>query len=154
MKSLIIAAALVFGSIAHADGFVCETQSGLIVRVFNHLAPSVGTRVPAVMIVSDSKVLEGHKTIAKFSDAKGTLTRDGYQTYVAKVDLRVSESNRRGELLAGTKLGNVDEIKLYVDYSFAHPVEEGTLLDGTLSIIKRDAGLVTEQAVCSRYLKN
>lgn len=154
MKSLIIAATLVLGSIAHADGFLCETQSGLNIQVFNHVEPEVGTRVPAIMIVSDSTVQIGRQTVAKFTDAKGTLTKDGYQTYVAKVDLRVSESNRKGELLAGTKLGNVDEIKLYVDYSFANPVAEGTVLDGQLTLIKRDAGLITEQAVCSRYLKN
>lgn len=153
-KSLVIAATLAIGSLAHADGFVCETQSGLVVQVYNHVQPEVGTRVPAVMVVSDSNIQEGRKTIAKFSEAKGTLSKDGYQTYVANVDLRFNDSSRKGELLAGTKLGNVDEIKLYVEYSPLAPVAEGVQLDGTLTLIKRNSGLISEQAVCTRYLKN
>ena len=153
MKIALIALVLISSSIAKADGFLCETQTGLRLKVFNHLQPSRGTRAPAVMVVSDSKVQSDRKTIAVFRDVDAKLLLEE-DTYLAKVDLRRRESNRQGELLAGTKLGNVDQIKLYIDFSYGRAVEHGTELTGTMTLLKRDAGLIVEQAICTRYLKN
>lgn len=150
MKFALVALVLIASSIANADGFLCETQSGLRLKVFNHIEPSRGTRTPAVMVVSDSTVQVGHKTIGVFrvADAQLLVEED---SYLAKVDLR---SGSRSEMLADTKLGNVDRIKLYVDFSYSRPVAHGTELTGTMTLLKRDAGLVVEQAICTRYLKN
>lgn len=153
MKYALLALVLIASSIAKADGFLCETQSGLRLKVFNHVEPSLGTRTPAVVVVSDANVKVGRKTIGVFRDAAAQLLAED-DTYLAKVDLRKKESNRRGELLAGTKLGNVDQIKLYVDFNYSRPVPHGTELTGTMTLLKRDAGLIVHQAVCIRYLKN
>ncbi len=153
MKIALLAFVLISSSIAKADGFLCETQSGLRLKVFNHVEPSRGTRAPAVIVVSDSTVQVGRKTIAVFRDADAQLLVED-DSYLAKVDLRRSESNRQGELLAGTKLGNVDQIKLYVDFAYSRPVAHGEELTGTMTLLKRDAGLIVEQAICTRYLKN
>ena len=150
MKYVLVALVIIASSIAKADGFLCETQSGLRLKVFNHVEPSRGTRAPAVMVVSDSTVQVGHKTIGVFRGADAQLlVEDG--SYLAKVDLREVGSD---ELLTDTKLGNVDQIKLYVDFSYGRPVAHGTELTGTMTLLKRDAGLVVEQAICIRYLKN
>lgn len=153
MKYALVALVLISSSIAQADGFLCETQSGLRLKVFNHIEPAKGTRVPAVVVVSDSTVQNGRKTIAVFRDADAQLLVEE-DSYLAKVDLRKRESNRQGEFLAGTRLGNVDQIKLYVDFSYARPVAHGTELTATMTLLKRDAGLILEQAICRRYLKN
>jgi hypothetical protein len=153
MKFVLVALVIISASIAKADGFLCETQSGLRLKVFNHVAPSRGTRAPAVMVVSDAGVQFGRKTIAVFRDADAQLLVED-DSYLAKVDLRRRESSRQGELLAGTKLGNVDQIKLYVDFSYNNPVNHGAELTGTMTLLKRDAGLIVEQAICTRYLKN
>jgi hypothetical protein len=154
MKATLVALTLLVGSFAQADGFECHTASGLNVKIYNHTSPEVGTRVPAVMIVSDSKVSDGRKTIATFPESKGVLTNEGNHVYVGKVDLRMTGSDRKGELLAGTKLGNVDRIMMQIDFSYAFPSNEGVERMAWLTVLKRDKTSVVENAICARYLKN
>ena len=151
MKSLLVAATLLSSGLAMADGFVCTTESGLNVKVYNHTSDA--TRTAAVMIISDSSIQAGNKTVARFSDVKGTLNSSG-ANYEANVDLRFKDSARKGELLAGTKLGSVDRIYLLVDHNYLQPVAAGTMVDGLLQVAKRDGSLIEEAANCVRYLKN
>lgn len=153
MKQLIFLASLVLGLSAHADGFKCETESGLIVQVYNQTQAGMGTRSGAVMVISDSNIKYGNKTVASFTAEKKTLSSKSL-TYVGNVDLRVKESNRKGELLLGTKLGYVDQIALTVDFSYARPTAHGHVMAAELAVAKRNGDLVTEGAVCERYLKN
>jgi hypothetical protein len=154
MKALIVAlAVLASTTVAHADGFVCTSESGIVLKVYNHTAPEKGTRSAALMVVSNSEVGAGNKTIAKFTDAKRTVA-SLKQTYVGKVDLRVSESNRKGELIGGTKLGQLDLIILSVDFSYAAPVAHGEALTATLTLQKRNGEELIEDVNCTRYLKN
>lgn len=150
MKYALIVLVLIASSIAKADGFLCETQSGLRLKVFNHLAPAHGTRTPAVMVVSDSTVQVGHKTLGVFRHADAQLLVEE-DSYLAKVDLR---KNRQQDALVGSKLEGVDQIKLYVDFSYRRPVVHGSALSGTMTLLKQGAGLIAEQAICTRYLKN
>ncbi|MBC7740578.1 MAG: hypothetical protein H7061_00170 [Bdellovibrionaceae bacterium] len=152
MKSLIFAASLLTSGVAFADGFACTTASGLNVQVYNHTNANVGTRTASVMIISDQSILAGNKTVARFTDANGTLTSSGAR-FEANVDLRFNDSARKGELLAGTKLGNIDRIYLTVDHNYAKPVEAGKILSAVLQIVKRDGGVIEEAANCLRYLK-
>jgi len=155
MKTALFSAmiTLAVGSFAHADGFMCKTESGLSVKVFNHTNPRVGTRVAAVMVISDGAVAAGRKTIARFDETKGTLSSIGTE-YTANVDLRFTDSSRRGELIAGTKLGFIDTITLKVGFNYATPVPVGTRLPAHLLIEKRNGEVITERALCLRYLKN
>jgi hypothetical protein len=105
------------------------------------------------MVVADQKIQFGNKTIATFLAEKRTLSSQEL-TYVGKVDLRVVETRRKGELIAGTKLGYVDQIALTVDFSYSRPQQHGTVLAGELAVLKRDGTITTEGAVCERYLKN
>jgi len=147
--------ALAMPTQAHADGFVCDTMNDarLRVKIYNHVDAEDGTRNPAIMILSDRTVQEGRKTIAKFTSETERLTRDG-ATYVADVDLRYGNSNRKGELILGTKLGHVDTIQVDVDFTYGRPVSNGEKLLGEIVVLKRDGDKNFDVLECTRYLKN
>jgi len=153
MKKIITILALALtATAAHADGFQCSSTDGsLNVRVFNHVRPELGTRNAAVMVLSDPGVGYGRKTIARFKDV--LLSNEG-AVYTANVDLRYGDSARKGELIAGTKLGHIDTILLAVDHSYNYPVDDGALVAGWLEITKRDGGVISLNMDCARYLKN
>ncbi len=153
MKALVISIALLAGTIAHADGFKCITESGLNIQVYNHTQAASGTRNAAIMVVSDANVGRGNKTIASFSDVKNTLSSKS-ATYIANVDLRVSESNRKGELIGGTKLGYLSALVLEVNFSYVAPLAYGDKTSALLTLVKRDGQKLVEDVVCTRYLKN
>ena len=154
MKALF--AALVMMSLsaaAQADGYKCQTVEGdLNVKIYNHTSPEAGTRNGAVMVLSNPEILKGRKTIATFSSEKGTLAQKG-ATYVGKVDLRVSGSDRAGEYVGGTRLGELKHIVASIDHNILQPVAEGTVLKGTISFLKRNGGDDFQELVCVRYLK-
>ncbi len=153
MKKIITILALALtATAAHADGFRCSSTDGTLdVQVFNHVQPELGTRNVAVMVLSDPGISYGRKTIARFKDV--LLANDG-TVYTANVDLRYSDSARKGELVAGTKLGHIDTIRLAVDHNYNYPVEDGAFVAGWLEIAKRDGGVVSLNMDCTRYLKN
>lgn len=156
MKKLAMTAVtlMILGSnAARADGFVCQTVEGdLNVKVYNHVRATSGTRNGSIMILSDPAVAQGRKTIASFSDVNTTLANSG-ASYVAKVDLRFSESRRAGELIAGTRLGQLDQVKLDIDFSYGSPVDAEETLTGSLTLEKRNGDVLGRDVVCTRYLK-
>ncbi len=153
MKTLLITALMLASSSALADGFVCETESGVVVKVYNNVHAEEGTRTPAVMIISDSVVSAGRKTIAKFTDAEGLVTADG-ASYTGNVDLRYNNTGRKGEWISGTKLGEIDTLHLDVEFSYATPVRHGKVLPALFTVVKRNGDEIQEDATCTRYLKN
>lgn len=154
MKTFFLALALSLSSAAFADGFKCEQYDhDLNIKIFNHTDATAGTRNAAIMVLSDSSVSYGRKTIASFKSSKRKLGQNG-ASYLAIVDLRVSESNRSGENILGTKLGHIKEIYVDIDHKYSQPVSEGTLVDGTISIVKRNGKTSTFDITCARYLKN
>jgi hypothetical protein len=153
MKMLVLLASIAMGFAAKADGFKCETRSGLIVQIYNHTSASAGTRTGSIMVLSDSKVQYGNKTIASFTAEKQTLSSQTLR-YVGKVDLRVKESNRKGEIFAGTNLGHASEIAVTVFFNYAHPTAAGQVMPAEFVVVKRNGDVLTEPTVCERYLKN
>ena len=151
--SLLTLITLAAATAAHADGFVCQSQEGLRIKAYNHTSPEAGTRVAAILVLSDDNVAAGNKTIATFSDSQQTLTSRG-ASYSADVDLRFATSSRKGELIAGTKLGQLQSIELNVDFSYAAPVEAGEVLPGSLVLTKRNGQAIEVEVSCERYLKN
>ena len=147
--------AIVFSSsIAMADGFRCLTMDGdLKINVFNSTDLEVGTRTGAVMIVSDPTVQNGRKSIATFKNSDGLLQSEGTH-YEAKVDLRYKNSNRKGENIAGTKLGALSEIHLFINHNYSRPINDGEVTTADLVLLKRSGDTILKQMVCSRYLKN
>ncbi len=154
MKTLLALAMLVVTSQAQADGFVCSAvNTPLEIKMFNHVSPEDGTRVGAIMVLSDPTVGYGRKTIARFTSANGVLDNKG-AVYTANVDLRFTDSNRKGELIAGTKLGELANIEVSVNYLYGNSVPEGTELPGVAWLIKRDGNTIRLELDCVRYLKN
>ena len=157
MKKIAIAAVSVMvlaaSGAARADGFVCQTVEGdLNVKVFNKTRASEGTRNAAVMVLSDPAVSGGRKTIARFTDANETLANEGAR-YTANVDLRFNDSERKGELIGGTKLGHLKTIDLDVAFSYADPVADEAGIEGVLTLTKRNGEVITLDLDCARYLK-
>ena len=146
--------ALSTATVAHADGFVCQTEGqDLNVKVYNHASPSAGTRNVAVMVLSDPSINAGNKTIARFQDINSKVTNVG-ASYEADVDFRYNDTGLQGRNIGGTKLGFVKTIVLDVDFSYTAPVADLDVIPGTLTIIKRDGGAITHSVSCTRYLKN
>jgi hypothetical protein len=149
-----VSAVMAASTAARADGFNCQTVDGdLNIKVYNHTDAADGTRSSAVMVLSDPAVGAGRKTIAKFTDSNETLTNVG-ASYETRVDLRFNDSGRKGELIAGTKIGYLKTISVDVAFSYNQPVSHGTELEGTLTLVKRDGSEITRDLVCKRYLKN
>ncbi len=156
LTSLIVSA-LVFGAaqVAQADGFVCTGDTtGTQFKIYNKVRVSEGNRNASVMIVSDPKVSMGRKTIATFTDFKNTLENKGTR-YTAHVDLRVLESNRSGENIAGTKLGELSTINVvvYFNYHTDTPSYLGEEFEGQVDYLKRNGQRITEALSCLRYIK-
>lgn len=147
---------MIAATAAQADGFICEGQNtGLVFKMYNHTDADVGTRSAAIMIISDPSIAYGNKTIVKFTDAKNTLSSKNV-VYTGKVDLRVIESSRKGENIAGTKLGELASIKasVHFNYSSDTPSMNGESFSGKASYAKRNGEILEERLSCQRYKKN
>ena len=156
MKALISATIVTLAALsAQASGYVCSADLGALkVQVYNQVQPELGTRNGAVMILSDNEVGHGNKTIAKFTSASGLLASRNF-TYTANVDLRFSDSSRKGELIGGTKLGELDKIVLDVHDAFLIAErEEGNEVSAELTLVKRNGQEINLDATCTRYAKN
>lgn len=155
MKTITLILTVLFAQLATADGFICATQENdLKIAVYNHVTPAMGTRNAAKMIVSDPNVQFGRKTIATFSSASSTLT-SRLLSYSANVDLRFNESNRQGELISGTKLGELKQIDLEVEFTYStnHVLANGEITLADLTLTKRNGEQIKRGMICSRYLK-
>ncbi|MGE0633107.1 MAG: hypothetical protein AB7O96_11900 [Pseudobdellovibrionaceae bacterium] len=154
MKALLTAMSLVLAStMAQAAGFECETEAGYKVKVYEHTQPEMGTRNAAIMVLSDSSVSSGRKTIARFTDSEGNLNSRSL-IYASKVDLRFNNSERAGENFMGTKLGQIATIVLDVDFTYSAPLAHGEETTAKLIVLKRNGAQIREEVVCTRYLKN
>jgi hypothetical protein len=149
-------AVLSFGaaSAALADGFVCSTkEQDLNVKIYHHVTPEHGTRSAAVMVVSNPDIASPNKTIAVFKDSSATLTSTTGQ-YVGKVDARFRDLSRGGELISGTKLGQLKQAIVEVDFSYLAPLLDGEETSATLTLVKRNGEELSRDLICTRYLKN
>ena len=146
--------ALMGATQARADGFECQTvDKDLVVKVYNETDPAKGTRNGAVMILSDPAVQEGRKTIAKFKSVDRTLDNTSAH-YLTDVDLRFTDIRRKGELISGTKLGQLAQIALDIEFSYSDPLEDGESTKGRLALVKRNGTVIFRSLECVRYLKN
>ena len=158
MKSLLILSlvSLMTASVSFADGFECMTlKKDLSVNVYNNTDPAEGTRVGAVMIVSDPNVAPGNQTIATFSDTNGLLNSKNLK-YTANVDSRYKGTDRGGENILGTKLAMLKKIDLKLAFTYAAPVANGAVVSGKLTLTKeRGKGRnIVRYVDCRRYLVN
>ena len=150
MKIVVLGSALLLGFQTSADGFICRgTNENVNVALYNS---TKAPRLAEVMVVSDPTIAYGRRTIARFLRDDGTLTSKG-GGYVGTVDPNVPDTSRTGENIAGTKLGQIKDMALTVDFSYARPVAEGEELEGLLTLSKRNGGVIEVELECLRYLK-
>lgn len=142
---------------ALADGFDCQARNtGLLIHVVNSPNAAVGTRTPEVMTVLNPLLKPGQQEIVRFSHDNQTLSYLGRGNYLGQVDLRYLDSGRRGENIAGTKLGQLKSILLDIEFSYAHSdielansVKE---VPGKIFYTKRTGEILEEPATCKRFL--
>jgi hypothetical protein len=146
------------GTAAQADGFTCQGRStGINIKVFNHTDPNAGTRVAAVMVLSNPNIQSPNKTIAKFTSQNATLAYKGNGVWKAKVDLRYSDTSRKGELIGGTKLGQLSAVDLDLAFNYSSyetQLAQATQTNGVIRYFKRNGDYNVESVTCKRYLKS
>ena len=153
--TMMIVMGMFAATVAKADGFTCVGQNtGLNIKMYNHVHAAAGTRNAAIMIISDPSLDSGSTTIATFSDTKNTASNNG-ATYVAKVDLRVNGSSNKNANIAGTQLGLLASITAEVDFNYSQntPSSNGDSFSGKASYAKRDGEVLEEKLECTRYKK-
>lgn len=158
LKTTALALGCLAGVGAQADGFQCVARnSGLNLKLYNHTGAPQGTRAPAILVISNPEVQSPNKTIAKFSGQNGTLSYQGYGVYEAKVDLRFKDTQRGGEWIAGTKLNQLQTIKLNLNFSYDSTSTSLARMDsvsGKITYLKRNGEQLVETVSCKRYLKS
>jgi len=158
MKILIVAAAVLFATQVHADGFVCTSEGhDLKIAVYNKTTGDQGTRNASAMILSDPAIGRGLKTITRFLADSETLLTDhnssDFLTFIGSVDLRMTQSGGAGEYILGTRLGDVSTLKLEVDFSYGDDLFNGDKTGGYITLTKKSGEQLTRFAACVRYLK-
>jgi hypothetical protein len=119
---------------AVASGFKCETEDGLRVKLFNHIDPETGTRLPAALIIS----------------------RPGMGTMLVRENDEIRKRtliNTVRYTVDGTPDVNADLAILQV--RFVEGTEElgaGESTPGQL-IFVRDGEKTVSNVMCTRYLK-
>ena len=144
-------------SLAHADGFVCTADdSGIKIKVYNQVEPNLGTRSPAVMIISDPTLVKSNQTLVTFSSNLQNLSYRGKGLYSGQVQINAIQN--KDALLAGTKLEQLNTIELEVVFSYntdsttlAKAVD---MVPATLHYYKVSGEAASESATCFRYLKD
>ncbi len=126
---------LVIGSGAFASGFICEepdSHSPLTVKLFNKTVG--GTRIPAVMVVSDEHA--GTILVAKGEEISKRNLANGVRYTATPAD-----KDTQAVLTIDFKEGN-------------ETLEDGEVVKGSIRFI--DSGGVgdAEELECARYLKN
>ncbi len=164
MKTIMfLLATLITTAPAFADGFRCEgVNTGIQIKIFNYTDYSMGTRTPAVMVVADPTVRSPSKTVAIFKHENQNLSYLGNGLFEGQVDLRYSETGRKGENIAGTKLGYLKSIQVQLfsefgrkfSYEKADDFKNNEILDARYYYLKRNGEILEEKAVCKRYIKD
>jgi hypothetical protein len=135
MKSFIISVLVLTSSYSFASGFVCSGQ-GYNVKLYNQTQPELGTKNPAVLIVSSDRA--GTLAVLKGDDILKTNTAN---TFIYS------------GLINGKQNGRFMSVELQV---VKQPVSGGAF-DGqhfALLTINADSGSDRAKLACSLYLKN
>lgn len=130
MKWLFILFAF-FSASAHATGYVCEsTNRDLVARVFEDKIQSG----QAVMILSNPRLSEGNRLIARFVKVEGFTTNDT-ATYQAQPSLDARPVHwDPEETVSGVPLQDVSLFRLVVEFAWGRPRLNGEYVPGKILI--------------------
>lgn len=138
MKTNLMVLSVVFNAVfalsALASGFVCESNDGYEVKLYNHTDPSKGTKNPAAFLLSSGEL--------------GTLV-ERFDTEIAKTSL----SNSTLYSVEGNSKTKSDRIRFAVAFKEGVSEErEGDTVVGNLTFFGGE-GEVNHGLTCTRYLK-
>ena len=143
-------AVLVGTQSAKADGFICVDQAGTYgIKLYDNVQPSLGTRVPAVMVISSGSQTSGSKTLATFTPSEGNLNfMTG--TYHAIANF----PSAYNELLGGVKMSQIKELDFSVNHNFNQILQPSQKVSAQLKIQDKNHNSTYVNFTCARYLKN
>lgn len=153
-KLLTLFTVILSASLAKADGFKCNSVDGeLSIQIYNQTNPNFGTRNSAVMIISDTQVALGNKTIARFFASEGNLHNEGSK-YYANVDERYNNIPG-GEYIAGTRISELSDIIIDIDFAYNDGISFGETVEAFL-ILNFEANRPQTKVfvLCDRYTKH
>ena len=138
MKNFLIIVVAVFGvgSQSFASGFSCADNSGNRVKIYNHLSPEDGTRLPAIFVLSK-------KNIGTVLVAKGEQISKRNHTRVVQYAVR------------GNALVGVDYVVVQIQFKEGRQVlAKGASVPGSLVLAQRDGRKSVTTLRCQRYTKH
>ena len=145
---------LLLAPLSQASGFVCLSPGGqLRIRLFHHAHAARGTRKAAVMVLSNPQKAWGQRTIAVFSEAEGTLTQESGSFFG---EMRVDSpgiANKKNKFVGDIPVENISSIELSPNFSYANPVDSGTLLSASFRMLLVEGRPISGEIACKRYLK-
>ena len=135
MKNLLIVAALLVSSTSFASGFVCSGQ-GYRVKMYNQVQPQLGTKNPAVLVVSHAQA--------------GTLA-------VLSADEIVKTNKVHSVVYSGQTNARTNGHFVFVQLEVVkQPIREGESMGQHVArfAMNADGRSVAATMVCQPYLKN
>jgi hypothetical protein len=145
-------------TLAHADGFDCTGRdTGIEVKIYNNTDPSLGTRTPAILIVSDPSRDYGDRTIATFKNEQ--ITYEGYGTYFATTDTVDRRPTADAQVLENSRLGHLENILLKMNFSYAEQLfseltKKPASFSGSVFYQQTSGATRNESVRCTHYLKD
>lgn len=142
---------------ALADGFICHgDQSGIEMAIYNQVNPHLGTRNPAVLVISDPALATSNHTEARFSPELNNFRYEGHGNYVAEVHGNVFLFDSTS--VAGHAVNSLNEIRLKIVFSYDKDaialVDSIDEIPGTIEYTDLNNQVSNESASCSRYRKH
>jgi hypothetical protein len=145
-------------TLALADGFDCTGRnSGIEVKIYNNTDPSMGTRTPAVLIVSDPSRDYGDRTIATFKNDQ--ITAEGHGTYFATTDTVDHRPTADAQVLQNSRLGHLENVLLKMNFSYAEEfltdlTKKPESFSGSVYYQETSGATRNESVRCTHYLKD
>ncbi len=135
---------------AKADGFICADQSGQFgIKLYDNVQPKLGTRSPAILIITDGSKEAGGKTLASFTPDQGDLHL-AYGSYHATANF----PSAYNQLLEGVKMSQIKELVFSVKHDFNRPLPANQKALAQLQIHDKSQNTTYVNFTCTRYLKD
>ncbi len=146
----LFAAVLVGSTAAKADGFLCVDESNTYgIKLYDNVQAKLGTRTPAIMILTDGSQAAGSHTLATFSQAEGTLSYV-QGSYHATASFPAAYT----QTLNGVKMSQIKDLIFSINHNFNLPLQPGEKVLAQLVISDKSFKSTYLNFTCSRYLKN
>lgn len=147
MKKLIGILGLTLSLTTQAASFVCENSRQELIKVILSTDENGYETIPAI-IISQANYQYGNKTIAVLRRTEAQELNKAL-AYVGIVDHRYNESNRGGELFAGSKIEYIKQVSVVANQvKIQEALENGYEFVAKLYVLKRNGEVITDALEC------